>query len=219
MCFTPTASFIAGGALIGTGVVTRKLANTKGEKLFSIFPFIFAIQQFLEGMLWMVLLGKWPQALKAFSITGFLTVAILVLPVLVPLTVFKLERDKLRKKILLIFLVGGILFSTVILTLYLQSSVGAEIQNLHINYYSSSIPISAVTFDILVMFYLILVVVPFLVSSDKRLKIGGFFIVVAYAITQYFYAQVFVSVWCFFVALGSVAIYFYLRANNPLANS
>lgn len=218
MCFSPTASFIAGGALIGAGVATRRLANTKAEKLFSLFPFFFAIQQLLEGALWMILLGKWPQVLKAFSVAGFLASAILVWPVLAPLTTYLFERNKLRKKILLIFLVGGILFSTIMLTLYFQGNVGAEIQNLHINYFTSSIPISAAAFNALKMFYLILVAIPFLISSDKRLNLGGLFIVIAYMITQYFYAQVFISVWCFFAAIGSLAIYFYIRSPNSLTN-
>jgi len=218
MCFSPTASFITGGGLLGAGVLTRRLAKTKAEKVFSLFPFFFAIQQFLEGVLWMVLLEKWPEALKIFSVVGFLTFALLVWPVFLPLTAYLFERDKFRKKILRIFLIGGILFSTTLLFLYFQGNVGAEIQNLHINYFTSSIPISGTAFDIIEIFYLILVIAPYLISSDKKLKLGGLLGLTAYMVAQFFYAQVFVSVWCFFAAVISVAVYFYLRSSNPLVN-
>ena len=214
MCFSPTVSFIAGGALVGVGVATNRLSKTRAEKLFSFSPFIFAAQQFFEGMLWMVLLGRWPQVLKMFSITGFLTIAILILPVFVPLIAYLFERNKFIKKILLVFLVGGVLFSTTMLFLYLNGNIGAEILNLRINYYTSSIPISAFGFDLIEIFYLLLVAFPFLISSDRKLKIGGLFIFTAYMFTKYFYAEVFLSVWCFFAAVGSVGIYFYIRSRN-----
>lgn len=214
MCFSPTVSFIAGGALMGVGVATKRLSKTRAEKLFSFFPFVFAIQQFFEGVLWMVLLGRWPQVLKMFSITGFLATAILIWPIFVPLIAYLFERNKFIKKILLVFLVGGISFSAIVFFLYLGGSVGAEILNLRVNYFISSIPISDATFDVIEIFYLFLVTLPFLISSDKKLKIGGLFIFTAYILTQHFYAEVFISVWCFFAAVGSVGVYFYIRSRT-----
>lgn len=199
---------------MGTGVASRRLANTKAEKALSLFPIFFAIQQLLEGTLWMVLLGRWPQALKTFSITGFLTFAVFVWPVVVPLTAYLFEVNKLRKKILLAFLVGGVLFSMTTIFLYFQGSVGAEIQGQHINYFTSFVPISGITFNVIELFYLILVVLPFLVSSNRKLNIGGFVVFIAYMIAQYFYAEVFISTWCFFAAVLSVAVYLFLRSSS-----
>ena len=53
MCFSSNASFGASAVLAVVGVVAiAKAKNTPG-RLFAAIPFIFSIQQFAEGMLWL----------------------------------------------------------------------------------------------------------------------------------------------------------------------
>ncbi|GAV20644.1 hypothetical protein MMIC_P1616 [Mariprofundus micogutta] len=51
MCFSATASFIAGGALTAIGVKTVKLAANRAELPFVSIPLLFGIQQIIEGVL------------------------------------------------------------------------------------------------------------------------------------------------------------------------
>ena len=52
MCFSATASFSAGGVLLGLGMLTLKLASRPRELPFAAIPRLFAIQQLNEGVIW-----------------------------------------------------------------------------------------------------------------------------------------------------------------------
>ena len=53
MCFSATASFIAGVSLSVFGVATVKKAKRKAEIPFAMIPLFFGVQQIIEGMLWL----------------------------------------------------------------------------------------------------------------------------------------------------------------------
>jgi hypothetical protein len=53
MCFSATASFIAGVSLTGMGIATVKMTQGKAEMPFAMIPLLFGVQQLIEGMLWL----------------------------------------------------------------------------------------------------------------------------------------------------------------------
>src|SRR5665647_2843196 len=53
MCFSATASFIAGISLSILGVATVKRAGRKADIPFAMIPLLFGSQQIVEGMLWL----------------------------------------------------------------------------------------------------------------------------------------------------------------------
>jgi hypothetical protein len=53
MCFSPTASFVAGVAISTVGVATLKNVKNKREIPFALVPLIFGIQQIIEGFVWL----------------------------------------------------------------------------------------------------------------------------------------------------------------------
>jgi len=53
MCFSATASFSAGAVLRGIGALTLKAARRPCEWPFAAIPLLFAIQQLIEGMIWL----------------------------------------------------------------------------------------------------------------------------------------------------------------------
>src|SRR5882724_3236338 len=53
MCFSASASLAAGTLLLGLGTVTMKAARRPGEWPFAAVPLLFAIQQFIEGTIWL----------------------------------------------------------------------------------------------------------------------------------------------------------------------
>ena len=57
MCFSANASFISGSVLTIVGVATVLKAKTPSQAAFGSVPFIFAIQQFSEGFVWLSLHG------------------------------------------------------------------------------------------------------------------------------------------------------------------
>ena len=63
MCFSAEASFIVGGALLFIGTSTIKKAHHKKDLPIALIPIIFALQQIIEGLLWIILKdGNMPQA-------------------------------------------------------------------------------------------------------------------------------------------------------------
>ena len=53
MCFSATASFVAGTSLSVIGIVTLKQAKTKSEIPVAIVPLLFGVQQLVEGIIWL----------------------------------------------------------------------------------------------------------------------------------------------------------------------
>ena len=61
MCFSATASFSAGAALLGLGALTLKSAGRPRELAFAAIPLLFAIQQLSEGVIWLTFRYGAPQ--------------------------------------------------------------------------------------------------------------------------------------------------------------
>ena len=53
MCFSATASFTAGTALVVVGTIAVRQVRRRSELPFALIPALFGIQQLIEGALWM----------------------------------------------------------------------------------------------------------------------------------------------------------------------
>ena len=53
MCFSATASFVAGTTLSTIGVATITKVKQRSELPFALIPLLFGIQQFIEGIIWL----------------------------------------------------------------------------------------------------------------------------------------------------------------------
>ncbi len=204
MCFSATASFIAGTALSATGAVTLHKAKTKSEIPFASIPLLFGIQQIFEGFVWLSFSFANPIWNSVFS-HGFLFFAYILWPVFVPFSVRLLEPDISRKKLLSVFEVAGVLVSLYFLFFLVSHPVVSSVVNKSI-VYVLSIPYGfAVT-----SLYVLVTCGSLLFSSRKIVNIFGILSAVSFAAAYYFYTVALVSVWCFFAAVLSAVIYFYL---------
>jgi urea transporter len=61
------------------------------------------------------------------------------------------------------------------------------------------------------VFYLITIIMPFFVSSVRRMWVFGVLIAVSCIVTGIFFAQYMTSVWCFFAAIISIIVYWILH--------
>ena len=55
MCFSTSASFAAGITLTVIGVASIKKVKDPSQFLFASIPFLFGVQQFAEGVLWLTI--------------------------------------------------------------------------------------------------------------------------------------------------------------------
>ena len=53
MCFSASASFVAGVSLTAIGVATVRKAEGPAERPFAMIPLLFGIQQLTEGVIWL----------------------------------------------------------------------------------------------------------------------------------------------------------------------
>ncbi len=60
MCFSATASFTAGAALLIVGTVTAQHATRRAELPYALIPVLFGVQQLIEDALWMTFPAKAP---------------------------------------------------------------------------------------------------------------------------------------------------------------
>lgn len=211
MCFSTTASFASGAILTVIGISSIKKTKEKNQIPFAIIPFIFAIQQFSEGFVWLSLLNSTNQFWQQFSTYSFLLFALIVWPAWVPISMFLIEKNRKRKIILGVFLGLGLLLailSSIYLIIYKSE---AQITSYHIHY-ELQIPLGTKIF--IGILYLIPTIISNFISSTKGVALMGVFILLSYLVSRLFFNDYVLSIWCFFSALISIKIYFILANEN-----
>lgn len=154
--------------------------------------------------MWLTLKSGGDDRLQFFATYFFLFMALIAWPTLIPLSMYKLEKIKRRRKILLPFLAGGTLLSTYYAWCLVTHSVSPQINQFHIMY-SNNFPqrLQMAAFVV----YVAVTLTPLFISSVRRMKLFGSLMFVSCLVTGVFYAETLTSVWCFFAALISVVIY------------
>lgn len=208
MCFSASASFGAGIVLAVIGVATIQKREQPSQIYFATIPFLFCIQQVSEGFLWLALQNPNFSPLEKPAIYIFLFLAQVVWPLWFPLAILKLEKEQIRKKILLIPLLIGMLVSFYLAYCLIFYNVHAKIVGYHISY-KQDYPIRFGGYgDFL---YIVATILPPLISSTKRMWVLGIIILVSYFITMLYYEDNIISVWCFFASAISFMVLYILQ--------
>ena len=138
----------------------------------------------------------------------FLIFAQVVWPSLVPLSIYLLEKDPKRRKILVGLLGIGAIVSLYIAVSMLFYPVEAGINSHHIAYYTDFPHQRGVIPSLL---YLLPTVVAPFISALRRMNILGSIILMSLVVSKAFFAENLVSVWCYFAAIISVTVYFIVK--------
>ncbi len=201
MCFSPSASFTASALLGVIGVAT--VAKTKNKKALplAVIPLIFALQQLIEGGLWLNILGsgRFTLLLTAF----FLFFALFWWPAFVPFTVYVIETVPWRRRVLAVLSGVGVATGIYIYATYLLNPTSAVIMN-HCIYYEHTTPYGMVG----AVLYMCVTVGAGVISSRYMIKFLYTLLAVLAFIAWRIYLANFVSVWCFFAAVASGFIYY-----------
>src|ERR1700677_1279381 len=101
MCFSPEASFAAGGALAPVGVYCAWTALRRRPRLLGLglMPLFFGLQQISEGFVWLGLERGDPHLTQAAAL-AFLFFAVVFWPVWFPLFATWMEPQRHRKWLL-----------------------------------------------------------------------------------------------------------------------
>jgi hypothetical protein len=214
MCFSAQASFASGAVISAIGVATISKVKKPEQRLFAVIPLLFAFQQFAEGVLWVTLRSGGHEALQNVATHIYLITALIIWPMMVPLSVWRMEKVKEKRKILAgLMLAGGAvsIFYAICLIAY---NVRPEINGFHLVYVNAFPgPLVGIAF----YFYMASTVAPLFVSSIRRMWLFGILIATSFVVTGIFYAEYLTSVWCFFAALISISIYWVLIESRSTA--
>lgn len=201
MCFSATASFTASLGLLVISILTLKKAS-RTYRIVATIPLFFSLQQTAEGIVWVSEPGH---VLHHVATYIFLSFALIVWPIWIPFTCAYLETNPLRKQLLRLITLLGLLWSIAVLGIFISNQPHASIASCHIVYtFNGYLPISR---WLALGLYCIPTVVPFFVSSQKRIFHFGWLLLFFLAITVLVWRAFLISVWCFLAALISMLVY------------
>jgi hypothetical protein len=207
MCFSAIVSFSAAAGLSLLGIGTIRKTTSKHEMLLASFPCLFAVQQMLEGLVWLGNSHSYFGLIDTIGTYGFLLFASLLWLVLSPLSIYFIETDLSRKRFLLGLTIGGLLLGIYLFGWIIDHGVNPQTFSGNLFYDLSFIPF----YEVIKYLYLIVIVLPFLIAHSAALKIFGGLVAVSFILSQIFFQVTMVSVWCFFAAVLSGGLYFVIR--------
>lgn len=204
MCFSATASFIAGTALSVLGVATLRATRRKAEIAFATIPLLFGIQQIVEGTLWLSFSFDAPPLNVAMTYL-FSIFSHVLWPMFVPFSIGLLEAVPWRRKVIRGFLGIGLLVGLYLLYMIVEfpviSVAAANIVYVSPHFYK--LPV--------MLLYLAATCVSCFFSSDATVRIFGALALILFVLAYGFFAVALFSVWCFFAAVLSSIIYVHFR--------
>lgn len=215
MCFSAVASFVAGSVLGTTGIVCIKKTKKTSFLFLASIPILFSLQQFTEGFVWLSFTNNYFYGGHKAFIHLFLLFALVIWPFFLPLSIFLIEENKKRKKILFLILLFGVALSLFMLHCLIFRTITAKIMFLHV-YYDIDYTIELPLFKHLA--YIIPTILPPFVSSHKKMKFFGSAVVLSFIITSIFFKENVVSIWCFFAAIISIIILLVISDKNTFRN-
>ena len=211
MCFSATASFIAGISLIGMGIATVKMTRRKAEIPFAMIPLLFGVQQLIEGVLW---LSFEYEALLLNVVMTYLFVFFshVLWPIFMPFSIGLVETVAWRKKVILAFQITGWGVGLYLLYFIFMHAITSEIR-VHVLYVFPNFHKPMV-----LLLYIAATCVSGFFSSHRMVNAFGFLALLLFLVSYWFYTVAFFSVWCFFSAILSVTIYMHLKSKQTCAS-
>ena len=208
MCFSASASFIAGTSLSVIGIAALKRTEAKSERPIAMVPLLFGMQQITEGVIWLTFSHDAPllKETMTYVYSGFSHV---LWPIYVPFAMGVLETVPWRKRAILTFGLAGMVVGLYLLYAITSRPLVAEVVGMHIVYSSPHFYLVPV-----MVLYLASTCVSCFFSSHRFVKLFGVLSLVAFITAYVVHVEALVSIWCFFAAILSALIYAHLRFRN-----
>jgi len=207
MCFSAPVSFVAGAALTGIGVVTLKQVKQRTEIPYALIPLIFAVQQIIEGFVWLSFGSSWMNAVGTYAFAFF---AFAFWPMWLPFSLMLLEKNEIRRKILVFFFGIGLVVG--LSQLYL---IATEHVTSHIAFNSIVYTVPDAFWPLMWILYLMATCMSCAFSSHRWVKVFGLALFVSLLAAYRFYTVSCFSVWCFFAAILSFIVFLYFYFEYP----
>ena len=164
-----------------------------------------------SAVLWLTIPSGDVSYIQIYATYFYLLMALVIWPFMLPYSVYKMEFDLRRKKLINRFFTGGVILSIYYAFCLVKFHVNPSISGFHVEYIND-FPVKAgyLAFAI----YLISTIAPLFLSTVKKMNLFGILITISCFVTGIFYKEFLTSVWCFFAALISAVIYFIIKESD-----
>jgi hypothetical protein len=207
MCFSASASFIAGVSLSAVGIVTIKKTTCKAQIPFAGIPLLFGVQQIIEGVLWLSFRFDSPLA-NEIATYAFSLFSHTLWPIYMPFAVRILEPVQWRRNAMSVFQALGVAIGLYLLYFIVRFPVMAVAERniVYVSPHFFEIPSMAT--------YLAATCGVSFFSSHRLVQLFGALALLLFFIAFWFYTAALFSVWCFFSAVLSVIVYLYFQRSH-----
>jgi hypothetical protein len=211
VCFSPQGD-LAGGLVVTTiGVdAFRHLRGRNNYLLLAATPLVLGAHQIDESLVWWSLQDHVPHLAGRIAMWIYLVIAFIVVPILVPLAILKLQPTARRRWVIAPFVVLGVGVAVVLLTTMLRGPVTVKLGSYHLSY-SIGLKHGLVVIGL----YIVATCGSLLFSGYRHILIFGVANLVAVVVLARLTADGFASLWCFYAALASGAISLHMRFAKP----
>jgi hypothetical protein len=209
MCFSAPASFAASALLAGAGALALRAVRQPGQRAFAVIPLIFAVQQFIEGWLWLGLSAPAPVPWLGPATRAYLVFSQMVWPTWVPIALLAMEQHAVRRTWLRRITGAGALVAVYYGWVIFSHGPQATIEGHHVHYTLAHPWLAGLAMSVL---YFIATVLAVFVSSGPRMWVLGMALLLSWSVAAFSFPGNEISVWCYFAALISTVIIGLLRA-------
>jgi hypothetical protein len=207
VCFSPQGDLAAGVVITGIGVdACRHLRGRNDLLLLAGLPLLLGAHQIDESLVWFSLQGHIPHSIGRVAMWIYLLIALVVVPIIVPVAILKLEPTLRRKLRIAPFVALGVGVAAVLLEAMVRGPVTAKLESYHLAY-----SIGLRHGILIVSLYVVAACGSLLFSGYKHILIFGLANVFAVVLLAELTANGFASLWCFYAAITSGAISLHMR--------
>ncbi len=197
-------NFTLSGAIGLVGILTLRKVSTPNEVVFALLPLLFALHQFDEGFVWLGVGGHIEKRALDLAAGIFIYYAQGLLPFLIPLAVWLIEKKRWRKNILGILTLLGLALA--VYTMYGLSTVPSSVTVVNNTLYYKN-PWTANYYDASI--YIITTCGSLMLSSSISVALFGILNFIGLILIYLWRPYGFTSLWCLYAAVISGLLYFY----------
>ena len=207
MCFSAQAD-VLGGIVVGAiGVdVIRHVDHRRNYLAFAWLPLLLAAHQLVEAFVWWGLRGDVSAQVGHLATWVYLLFAFVVLPIYIPVAVFRLEPPGPRRQRITPFIGLGAVVAGLLLAAMVRGPVTAEVGHYHLSY-----GIGLDSGFLIIAAYVLATCGSLIFSGYRPVAVYGVVNLIAVAVLARLTIDGFASLWCGWAAICAGAIALQLR--------
>src|SRR5690349_17846368 len=207
MCFSAQADTVAGLAVTAIGIDALRQAHRPQERALGALPVVLGVHLLVEAVVWRSLTGEASVSTGRLAMWVYLAVALLVVPVLVPLAVRAVEPDPARRRAMGRLVAAGAGLAVAYLVVMVHGPVAVRVDGHHLAYRLGGTSYGGLLAGV----YAVVACAPPMLSSERRIAQFGLANLAAVVALTWLQSAALTSLWCGWAAVTSIAIAAHLR--------